>query len=129
MRKNRTLEGLGLGEGALPVFVPLHGMLGLRTFLTTGEKKRRGPGPLNVGRHRSITGRIHTDFERGLSSRSDRTWGLALGSWTAARQVNYVSKEKTMDERWRRCRIPLQCVMVLVITAVATMAEHRNSHL
>ncbi|HCK74711.1 MAG TPA: redox-regulated ATPase YchF, partial [Acidimicrobiaceae bacterium] len=31
------LHGLGLGEGALPLFVrAAHGMLGLRTFLTTG---------------------------------------------------------------------------------------------
>ncbi len=36
------LEGLGLGEGALPRFVrAAHNLLGLRTFLTTGEKESR----------------------------------------------------------------------------------------
>ena len=36
------LEGLGLGEGALPLFVrAAHELLGLRTFLTTGEQESR----------------------------------------------------------------------------------------
>ena len=36
------LEALGLGEGALPRFVrAAYHLLGLRTFLTTGEKESR----------------------------------------------------------------------------------------
>ena len=36
------LEGLGLGEGALPRFLhTAYQMLGLRTFFTTGEKECR----------------------------------------------------------------------------------------
>ena len=36
------LEGLGLGEGALPRFVhAAYHLLGLRTFLTTGDKESR----------------------------------------------------------------------------------------
>src|SRR3546814_6185146 len=36
------LEGLGLGEGALPRFLhTAYKLLGLRTFLTTGEKESR----------------------------------------------------------------------------------------
>ena len=44
------LEGLGLGEGALPRFLhTAYQLLGLRTFLTTGEKESPGvdvPGRL-----------------------------------------------------------------------------------
>ena len=37
------LEALGLGEGALPRFVhAAYHLLGLRTFLTTGEKETPG---------------------------------------------------------------------------------------
>ena len=57
------LEGLGLGEGALPKFLhAAYKLLGLRTFLTTGEKESRAwtfragyKAPQCAGRHPHAT--------------------------------------------------------------------------
>tara|TARA_Y100001936_G_scaffold234494_1_gene261661 strand:+ start:349 stop:1431 length:1083 start_codon:yes stop_codon:yes gene_type:complete len=90
------LEGLGLGEGALPVFVrAAHGMLGLRTFLTTGEKESRAWTFKHGWKAPQCAGRIHTDFERGfiraeVIAHEDL---LSLGSWTAAREAGQLRLE------------------------------------
>ena len=61
------LEGLGLGEGALPRFLnTAYRMLGLRTFLTTGEKESRAWTFRAGAKAPQCAGVIHTDFERGL---------------------------------------------------------------
>ena len=61
------LHGLGVGDGALPLFVrAAHGMLGLRTFLTTGEKESRAWTFKYGWKAPQCAGRIHTDFERGF---------------------------------------------------------------
>jgi GTP-binding protein YchF len=83
------LEGLGLGEGALPRFVrAAHNLLGLRTFLTTGEKESRAWTFKQGWKAPQCAGRIHTDFERGFI-RAEVIWWqdlLELGSWSAARK-------------------------------------------
>ena len=94
--RTELLEGLGLGEGALPVFVrAAHGMLGLRTFLTTGEKESRAWTFKHGWKAPQCAGRIHTDFERGfiraeVIAHEDL---LALGSWTAAREAGQLRLE------------------------------------
>ena len=94
--RTELLEGLGLGEGALPVFVrAAHSMLGLRTFLTTGEKESRAWTFKHGWKAPQCAGRIHTDFERGfiraeVIAHEDL---LALGSWTAAREAGQLRLE------------------------------------
>ena len=90
------LHGLGLGEGALPLFVrAAHGMLGLRTFLTTGEKESRAWTFKYGWKAPQCAGRIHTDFERGfiraeVIGHQDL---LTLGSWGAAREAGKLRLE------------------------------------
>jgi hypothetical protein len=82
------LEGLGLGAGALERFVAAaHGLLGLHTFLTTGEKESRAWTFRAGWRAPQCAGRIHTDFERGFIRAEVIDWAelLDLGSWSAAR--------------------------------------------
>ena len=90
------LEGLGLGDGALERFVAAaHGLLGLRTFLTTGEKESRAWTFRAGWRAPQCAGRIHTDFERGFIRAEVIDWAelLELGSWTAAREAGKMRVE------------------------------------
>ncbi|WP_420622956.1 redox-regulated ATPase YchF [Candidatus Poriferisodalis sp.] len=90
------LEGLGLGSGALERFVAgAHGLLGLRTFLTTGEKESRAWTFRAGWRAPQCAGRIHTDFERGFIRAEVIDWAelLELGSWGAAREAGRMRVE------------------------------------
>ncbi len=90
------LEGLGLGDGALPTFInAAYHLMGLRTYLTTGEKESRA-WTFRAGSTAPVcAGRIHTDFERGFIRadviRHDEL--LAAGSWSAARDLGQVRSE------------------------------------
>jgi GTP-binding protein YchF len=65
--RREMLDGLGLGEGALPRFVyAAYLQLGLRTFFTTGEKESRAWTFRAGSKAPQAAGRIHTDFERGF---------------------------------------------------------------
>lgn len=89
-------EGLGLGEGALARFVTTaHDLLGLRTFLTTGEKESRAWTFRHGWRAPQCAGRIHTDFERGFIRAEIINWEvlLDLGSWSAARDAGRLRLE------------------------------------
>jgi hypothetical protein len=84
------LEGLGLGEGAMPRFIrTAYHLLGLRTFLTTGEKESRAWTFRAGSKAPQAAGRIHTDFERGFIKAEVIRWDelLELGSWSAARDI------------------------------------------
>ena len=90
------LEALGLGDGALPTF--LHGayrMLGLRTFLTTGEKESRAWTFRAGSRAPQAAGVIHTDFERGFIRAEVIRWDelLEIGSWSGARDAGKLRVE------------------------------------
>ncbi len=90
------LEGLGLGEGALPRFVrAAHSLLGLRTFLTTGEKESRAWTFHEGWKAPQCAGRIHTDFERGFIRAEVIGWEdlLELGSWPRAREAGRIRLE------------------------------------
>jgi hypothetical protein len=94
--RSEMLEGLGLGEGALPLFVrAAHGLLGLRTFLTTGEKESRAWTFKDGWKAPQCAGRIHTDFERGFIRAEiiEHDVLLELGSWSAARDVGRLRLE------------------------------------
>jgi ribosome-binding ATPase len=84
------LEGLGLGEGALGRFVhAAYALLGLRTFLTTGEKESRAWTFRAGWKAPRCAGVIHTDLERGFIKAEVIRWDelLELGSWAKAKEV------------------------------------------
>jgi len=90
------LEGLGLGEGALPRFLnAAYQLLGLRTFLTTGEKESRAWTFRAGSKAPQCAGVIHTDFERGFIRAEVIRWDelLELGSWSKARDVGKLRVE------------------------------------
>jgi ribosome-binding ATPase len=90
------LEGLGLGEGALPRFVhAAYHLLGLRTFFTTGEKESRAWTFRAGWRAPQCAGVIHTDFERGFIRAEVIRWDelLEIGSWAKAKAAGKIRVE------------------------------------
>ena len=88
--RTELLEGLGLGEGALPrVARAAYHLLGRRTFLTTGDKESRA-WTFRAGAHApECAGVIHSDLQRGFIRAEVIHWDelLALGSWHAAKEA------------------------------------------
>ena len=94
--RREMLDGLGLGEGALPRFVrAAYHALGLRTFFTTGEKETRAWTFRAGSKAPQAAGRIHSDFERGFIRAEVIHWDelLELGSWAKAREVGKLRVE------------------------------------
>ncbi len=90
------LEGLGLGQGALPRFVKqAYHILGLRTFLTTGEKESRAWTFREGSTAPEAAGRIHTDFQKGFIRAETINWKVLLecGSWGEARDSGKIRVE------------------------------------
>jgi GTP-binding protein YchF len=98
------LEGFGLGEGALFRMVrSAYHLLGLRTFLTTGEKESRAWTFFAGSTAPQCAGRIHTDFQRGFIRAEVIRWDelLAIGSWTKAKELGKIrleGKEYLVDD-------------------------------
>ncbi|MDH3294107.1 MAG: redox-regulated ATPase YchF [Acidimicrobiia bacterium] len=90
------LDGFGLGEGALVRFIQTaYHTLGLRTFLTTGEKESRA-WTFRVGSTApECAGRIHSDLQRGFIRAETIRWDelLRIGSWAKARELGKVRSE------------------------------------
>src|SRR5262245_6614089 len=87
------LEGLGLGEGALFRMVrSAYNLLGLRTFLTTGDKESRAWTFRAGSTAPQCAGRIHTDFQRGFIRAEVIRWDelLAIGGWTKAKELGKI---------------------------------------
>jgi GTP-binding protein YchF len=94
--RREMLEGLGLGEGAMPRFIAAaYRMLGLRTFLTTGEKESRAWTFRAGSTAPECAGVIHTDFQRGFIKAETIGWEtlLEMASWSAARDKGLVRSE------------------------------------
>ncbi|MEX1218566.1 MAG: redox-regulated ATPase YchF [Acidimicrobiales bacterium] len=90
------LEGLGLGEGALPRFLhAAYRMLGLRTYFTTGEKETRAWTFRAGYKAPQCAGVIHTDFERGFIRAEVIRWDelLEVGAWSKARDAGILRVE------------------------------------
>ncbi|MDQ6614582.1 MAG: redox-regulated ATPase YchF [Actinomycetota bacterium] len=90
------LEGLGLGEGALPrVARAAYHLLGRRTFLTTGDKESRAWTFRAGANAPECAGVIHSDLQRGFIRAEVIRWDelLALGSWTAAKEAGRMRVE------------------------------------
>ena len=90
------LDAFDLGEGALPRFIQAaYHTLGLRTFLTTGEKESRA-WTFRVGSTAPVcAGRIHSDLQRGFIRAETIRWDelLEIGSWAKARDVGKLRQE------------------------------------
>jgi len=90
------LEGFGLGEGALFRMVrSAYHLLGLRTYLTTGEKETRAWTFYAGSSAPECAGRIHTDFQRGFIKAEVIHWDelLEIGSWTKAKELGKIRIE------------------------------------
>ena len=90
------LEGLGLGEGAMPRFLrAAYELMGLRTYLTTGDKESRAWTFRSGSTAPQAAGVIHTDFERGFIRAETIQWDelVGAGSWAAARDKGLVRSE------------------------------------
>jgi len=88
--RTELLEGLGLGEGALPrVARAAHHLLGRRTFLTTGEDESRAWTFRAGARAPECAGVIHSDLQRGFIRAEVIRWDelVELGSWNAAKSA------------------------------------------
>ncbi len=90
------LDAYGLGEGALVRFIQAaYHTLGLRTFLTTGEKESRA-WTFRVGSTApECAGLIHTDLQRGFIRAETIRWDelLEIGSMAKAREIGKVRQE------------------------------------
>ncbi|MCH1513243.1 MAG: redox-regulated ATPase YchF [Acidimicrobiales bacterium] len=94
--RSDLLEGLGLGKGALPRFIQqAYHILGLRTFLTTGEKESRAWTYREGSTAPQAAGRIHTDFQKGFIRAETINWEVLLdcGGWTEAREAGKIRVE------------------------------------
>jgi len=90
------LEGLGLGEGALPRVVgAAYHLLGLRTFLTTGDKESRAWTFRSGARAPECAGVIHTDLQRGFIRAEVIRWEelVEIGSWQKAKEAGRIRVE------------------------------------
>jgi GTP-binding protein YchF len=90
------LEGFGLGEGALFRMVrSSYHLLGLRTYLTTGEKESRAWTFYEGSTAPECAGRIHSDFQRGFIRAEVIAWNelVDIGSWTKAKELGKVRLE------------------------------------
>jgi ribosome-binding ATPase len=94
--RHEMLDALGLGEGGLERFIhAAYHLMGLRTFLTTGEKESRAWTFRAGSKAPQAAGRIHTDFERGFIRAEVIRWDdlLEIGSWSKARDVGKLRVE------------------------------------
>ena len=90
------LAALGLGSGALDRFLTAaYHLLGLRTFLTTGESESRAWTFRDGANAAECAGVVHSDMQRGFI-RAETVACEALldaGSWAAARSRGLVRSE------------------------------------
>jgi len=94
--RQEMLEALGLGDGAVPAFLTsAYHMLGLRTYLTTGEKESRAWTFRAGSTAPEAAGVIHTDFQRGFIRAETIQWNelIEAGSWASAREAGKVRSE------------------------------------
>ena len=94
--REELLEGLGLGEGALPrVAQAAYRLLGRRTFFTTGEKESRAWTFRAGAKAPECAGVIHSDLQRGFIRAEVVHWDelVELGSWASARDAGKLRVE------------------------------------
>jgi GTP-binding protein YchF len=96
VERAEMLEGFGMGEGALFRMVrSAYHLLGLRTFLTTGEKESRAWTFYAGSTAPECAGRIHSDFQRGFIKAEVIHWDelLEIGTWNKAKDLGKIRIE------------------------------------
>ena len=94
--KAEFLESLGVKEGGLQSLIgATYNLLGLRTYLTTGETETRAWTIINGMTAPQAAGVIHSDFERGFIRAETVSYEdlVACGSMTAAKEKGLVRSE------------------------------------
>lgn len=93
---NEYLRDIGVtGSGASALIRAVFHLLGLRTYLTTGEKETRAWTIRAGDRAPAAAGVIHSDFERGFIAAETVHYDdlVALGSFAKAREVGKLRLE------------------------------------
>ena len=96
MRKAMFLEELGLKESGLEKLIRAsYKLLGLISFLTSGEDETRAWTIKNGTKAPQAAGKIHTDFERGFIRAEVVAYQdlMACGSMVAAKEKGLVRLE------------------------------------
>jgi len=94
--RNELLEGLGLGQGVVPrVARAAFDLLGLRTFLTTGDKESRAWIFRSGAFAPECAGVIHSDLQRGFIRAEVIHWDelIELGGWNEAKAAGRLRVE------------------------------------
>src|SRR5437588_3740586 len=94
--RTELLDGLGLGEGALPrVARAAYHLLGRRTFLTTGDKESRAWTFRAGAKAPEAAGVIHTDLQRGFIRAEVIAYDdlVDVGSWQKAKETGRLRVE------------------------------------
>lgn len=94
--KAEFLESLGVTEGGLQSLIKAtYELLGLRTYLTTGETETRAWTIIAGMKAPQAAGVIHTDFERGFIRAETITYDdlVKTGSMSAAKEQGLVRSE------------------------------------
>ena len=94
--KKEFLEDLGLSESGLEKLIKAsYGILGLISFLTTGEDETRAWTIINGMKAPQAAGKIHTDFERGFIKAEVVAYDTLVecGSNAAAKEKGLVRME------------------------------------
>ena len=90
------LRGLGVQDSGVNQLIrSVYHLLGLRTFLTTGEKETRA-WTIHAGEKApAAAGAIHSDFERGFIAAETIHYQdlVALGSFAKAREAGRLRTE------------------------------------
>ena len=89
-------ESLGLHETGLSRLVKVaYKMLGLRTFITAGEKETRAWTIRAGDKAPKAAGEIHTDLERGFIRAETIQWDklVEAGGWSGAKEKGWVRVE------------------------------------
>ena len=90
------LEGLGLGDGALPTMVrAVYSALGVLSFFTVGPKESRAWTVRAGAAAPEAAGKIHSDLERGFIRAEVTPIASVLdaGGWDAAKAAGLVRLE------------------------------------
>jgi GTP-binding protein YchF len=94
--RQEMMEGLGLGEGALPrVAHAAYRAIGRLTFFTTGEKESRGWSFRRGATAPECAGVIHSDLQRGFIRAEVISCEelLEIGSWSKAKAAGRIRLE------------------------------------
>ncbi len=94
--KQEFLESLGVSEGGLQSLIKAtYELLGLRTYLTTGETETRAWTIIAGMKAPQAAGVIHSDFERGFIRAETVSYQdlVACGSMTVAKEKGLVRSE------------------------------------